>query len=144
MLPPHPAAAGGGDGWVADQAAPMTSSGRMAGLQLFRTRRPWLATNALAWISFNVLAAVIYLHFASKTWIEPELRGEGVGREGDAVVWFGTAFPIALSCFLADIVMLVLAIRIGARTKQWSPLIVARGIGLGWAGAMTIDLARRF
>ena len=104
----------------------------------------WLTLNALAWIFTNFLGAIAFLFFASQTWIEPELRGEDVGREGDAVVWFGTALPVAFACLLLDVVMVVLAVRVGIARKQWSPFLVAGGIGIGWAVTIRIDVAPRF
>lgn len=106
--------------------------------------RRWLTVNAASWIITNGLGALAFLHFASKTWIEPELRGEDVARDGDAVVWFATALPFALACLVADVVMIVLAIRLGLRRRVWSPLVVALCIGLGWALAMAVDVSRRY
>ena len=109
-----------------------------------KSRSVWFTLNALAWIVTNALGAAAFLHFASQTWIQPELRGEDVARDGDAVVWFATALPFALACLLADLVMLALAVRIGVIQKRWSPLMVAGATGVVWAVAMAVDVTHRF
>jgi hypothetical protein len=107
-------------------------------------QRWWIVANALAWLVTNTLGAIAYLWLASKTWIEPQLRGEVVGRAGDALVWGTTALPVALIFLLANLGMVGLSIFTGLRAKNWSLLFVAFAIGLGWALVMAIDLRNRF
>ena len=60
----------------------------------------------MAWVAANVIASAAFLHLASWTWLEPNLRGEHAARGGDAVVWMLGAFPVLAAAALANVVWL--------------------------------------
>lgn len=62
-----------------------------------------------AWIAANLVASAVFLHFASWTWLEPNLRHEHVARDGDALIWMFSAFPVLLIAALANLLWFVLA-----------------------------------
>ena len=70
------------------------------------------------WIATNALGAVAFIYSASKTWLEPELRGENVARGGDAFVWFLSALPILLLFVITDIVWVSFAVVRSAKAKD--------------------------
>jgi hypothetical protein len=85
------------------------------------------------WLVANLLGATTYLWLSSRTWIEPELRGEAVARSGDAVVWFGIALPVPAAFMLADIVWLIRRLR---DKQSLRPMLLA---GFLWTVVLGVD-----
>lgn len=56
------------------------------------------------WLLANLAGAMGYLWLASRTWIEPELRGEDVARGGDAIIWGMTALPVLITFVIANFI----------------------------------------
>ena len=84
-----------------------------------------LPSSALArdrwWIVANLLGAALYLWLASATSLEPELRGEGVARSGDAMVWGSTALPLLALFIVADVAWFV---RRSSRQQTRQPVLL--------------------
>jgi hypothetical protein len=95
------------------------------------------------WITANLLGATVFIWLASQTWIEPELRGEGVARGGDALVWTVTALPILAAFFILDLVWLILTLVKFAKTQAWGSVSPLVATGLLWLCAVLVDLAMR-
>ena len=74
------------------------------------------------WLVANAFGAMAYLWLSSRTWIEPELRGEDVGRAGAAVVWFDTALPVFIGFVIADFVWFLRGTRRGQSRR---PMMLA-------------------
>jgi hypothetical protein len=94
------------------------------------------------WTIINVVAAAAFMHFASWTWLEPNLRGEDVARGGDAVVFMLSAFPIlaiAGICNLVWISLVEVAHRKTAVSRPWPAIIV---IATLWISALTVNRLR--
>ena len=68
-----------------------------------------LKMNMLLIVALNAVGVGVYLAISSRTWLEPELRGESVATGGDAVVWFFTALPVAVAFLVFDSILLVTA-----------------------------------
>jgi hypothetical protein len=94
-------------------------------------------------IAANLVGAAVFLSLASRTWIEPELRGEDVARGGDAVVWAVTALPVLAAFFVLDLVWLALTFAKLAKTQAWGSVSPLVAIGLLWLCAVLVDLAMR-
>jgi len=91
------------------------------------------------WLVANVIGVAAYLHFSSKTWLEPELRGEAVARGGDAVVWALSALPVLATVLVADLMWLSIVTRRGSRTKDWRAMFALFCVGAIWVGTVVID-----
>ena len=94
------------------------------------------------WIAANILGLALYLYFASKTWIEPELRGENVATGGVAMVWGLSALPILLVFFLADGIWFAMGLARGLKRGDWRTLPALVVVGLVWLGTVWFDFAR--
>jgi hypothetical protein len=92
-------------------------------------------------IVLNIIGVASYLATSSRTWIEPELRGEAVATGGDAIVWATTAFPIAVAFVVADSVIFVVASVGLIRTKKWKFNPAALAIPALWVAGFLIDRA---
>jgi len=94
------------------------------------------------WTLVNVVAAAAFLHFASWTWLEPNLRGEDVARGGDALVWMFSAFPILILAGLCNVVWIGLVELESRRSGMGRPLpcfVVIAGV---WISALAVDQLR--
>jgi ABC-type amino acid transport system permease subunit len=91
------------------------------------------------WLASNAVGVVAFLHFASLTWLEPELRGEDVARGGDAFVWFVSALPILVIFLVANFVWLGVTIGRSSGTKHWRPTAVACSVLACWFGVALFD-----
>jgi hypothetical protein len=98
---------------------------------LFRRHRWWFAV--------NLVGLAVYLWLASRTWLEPELRGENVGQAGDAIVWALTALPVLMFAAVANVVWFIMqTIRRPKDDQAWvgpAGLVIA---GL-WVIAFLVD-----
>jgi hypothetical protein len=56
------------------------------------------------WLIFNAAALGVFLVLASRTWLEPELRGISGANGGAGVVWALTALPVLFGTFLLDLI----------------------------------------
>jgi hypothetical protein len=81
----------------------------------------------------NALGVMAYLWLSSRTWIEPELRGESVGRAGDAVVWFGTALPVFIGFVIADYIWFLRRVERGQRPQ---PMML---VAILWVVVFVVD-----
>jgi len=81
----------------------------------------------------NALGAIVYLWLSSRTWIEPELRGESVARSGDAVVWFTTALPVFIGFIIANLVWFI---RRARQDRGRQPMLLAAFM---WVVALGVD-----
>ncbi len=95
------------------------------------------------WIAANLAGAALFLWLASKTWIEPELRGEDVARGGDAVVWLATALPVLAAFFVVNLIWLAVTFAKLAKARAWAPILPLAVTGLLWLFTVRIDLAMR-
>lgn len=95
------------------------------------------------WVGANGLGAIAYLRFASQTWIEPELRGENVGRAGDALIWGITCLPIAAVFLVVDLIWLTGRTRSTAPKERWPSLLPVLAIGAGWFAVLAVDALLR-
>ena len=77
------------------------------------------------WLVANVLGAAAYVWLSSWTWLEPELRGEDVARDGDAIVWSMTALPVFVCFMVADFVWFIRRARQGQSCK---PILLASSL----------------
>lgn len=91
------------------------------------------------WLTANAFGVFAFLYLASKTWIEPELRGQGVATSGVAFVWALSALPVLLVLFLVDVVWLSKAVALGFRSQDWRATMVAMATGAIWVGAVVLD-----
>ncbi|MEG3147017.1 hypothetical protein U1839_20390 [Sphingomonas sp. RT2P30] len=82
----------------------------------------------------NAIGLVLFLWFASQTWIEPELRNEVVARGGDALVFMGTALPVLVLFSLADFYWLWR--RLIAR--RWYSAMLVGVVAIFWMAALRI------
>ena len=85
------------------------------------------------WLAANALGAMAYLWLSSRTWIEPELRGESVGRAGAAVVWFDTALPVFIGFVIADLVWFLRGAR---RGQSRQPVML---VAILWVVVIVVD-----
>jgi hypothetical protein len=85
------------------------------------------------WLVANHLGAATYLWLSSRTWIEPELRGEDVARSGAAMVWFGSALPVLVAFMLTDFVWLIRRLR---DKQSLRPMLLA---GFLWMVVLGVD-----
>ena|ERR1700722_7100315 len=60
-------------------------------------------------VALNAVGVGAYLYVSSRTWLEPELRGQSVATGGDAVVWVFTALPVAVAFLVFDSILLITA-----------------------------------
>jgi hypothetical protein len=90
----------------------------------------------------NVAASFTFIYFASWTWLEPNLRGEDVARDGDAIVWVMGAFPVLAASVIADGVWFVLvALERAKRGASWpAPSLVI--IVAIWVAALLVNWLR--
>lgn len=94
------------------------------------------------WLGANLVGVGLFLWFASRTWLEPQLRGELVATGGDGVIWTLTALPVLGVFFLADLVWLLLATRRGIQTKDWLSATVVSSVAVIWITAAIFDQLR--
>jgi hypothetical protein len=100
------------------------------------------ARTLTAWVAANIIASAAFLHFASWTWLEPNLRGEGVARGGDAVVFMLSAFPILFASALINLLWLLLITRERGRIEAAWPISPVILIAVTWTCALTVNYLR--
>ena len=97
------------------------------------------ARSLTAWVAANLVASAVFLHFASWTWLEPNLRSENVARGADAVVWMFSAFPVLLIAALANLLWFILAgLEQRSSGAPW-PIHATLLVTLIWACAMALN-----
>ena len=94
------------------------------------------------WVAGNIAVSAAFLHFASWTWLEPNLRGENVARGGDALVWITSAFPILLAATLVNLIWLALVARERRKTNVAWPIPAFILVTVVWLSALTVDHLR--
>ncbi len=99
--------------------------------------------SARFWVAANIVGATAFLWLASKTWIEPQLRGEDVARGGDAVVWACTALPVLIAFLVLDGVWLTLVVVRLAKTQAWRSASPLAASAILWLGVICVDIAMR-
>jgi len=95
-----------------------------------------------AWIAANIVASAAFLHFASWTWLDPNLRGQDVARGGDALVWMMSAFPILMVAFLGNLIWFVLVDRERRKTGADWPASATILIAVIWVCVLAVDHLR--
>jgi hypothetical protein len=95
-----------------------------------------------AWIAANIVASAAFLHFASWTWLDPNLRGQDVARGGDALVWMVSAFPILMAAILGNVSWFVLVARERRKTEANWPTSATLLIAIIWVCAVADDHLR--
>ncbi|MGR4863414.1 hypothetical protein [Caulobacter sp. LARHSG274] len=95
------------------------------------------------WVAANLVGVATFLWLASRTWIEPELRGEDVAGGGDAVVWVVTAMPVLAAVFALDLIWCAMVFTKVAKTRTWRALSPLAAMAFLWLCAVLIDLAKR-
>ena len=102
-----------------------------------------LTKNGLAiWMVANVLTSAVFIHFASWTWLEPNLRGEDVARGGDAVVWALCALPVLVIAVVANGIWFALASRERLRSANVWPTSSITVVAAIWIAALVVDHLR--
>lgn len=92
------------------------------------------------WLAANAIGLIAFLHLASKTWIEPELRGlNAAARGGGTFVWTLSAMPVLLVFLFVDIAWLAKAVVRGIESRDWRPIMVVVVTAAIWAGAVALD-----
>ena len=97
------------------------------------------ARGLTAWTIGNVIAASAFLHLASWSWLEPNLRNEEAARGGDALVWTLSAFPVLMLALLANVAWLSLAALERARHNRPWPLSPLAVVAVIWASALVVN-----
>jgi hypothetical protein len=92
-------------------------------------------------LAANAIGLIAYLHLASKTWIEPELRGVPHAIAGTTFVWVLSAFPVLFVFLLVDIAWLCVTISRGFRSRDWWPTTVVMGTAAIWTAAVLLDFS---
>jgi hypothetical protein len=95
-----------------------------------------------AWVATNVIASAAFLHFASWTWLEPNLRHEEVARGGDAIIWILSAFPILAVATLSNLVWMLVAARERRKSEGPWPTPATIVVAIIWACALTVNWLR--
>lgn len=99
-----------------------------------------LGTRGLTvWAIVNVFASAVFIHLASWTWLEPNLRDEAVARAGDAVVWMMLAFPVLGAAAVGNAVWLLLVSRERRRRSEAWPVSTVSLIATIWICALAVD-----
>jgi len=94
-------------------------------------------------LAANAFGLIAYLHLASKTWTEPELRGVPHAIAGPTFVWVLSALPVLFVSFLVDVVWLCVAVFRGIRSPDWWPITVVMGTAAIWTAAVLLDFSNR-
>ena len=91
------------------------------------------------WLIANAAGIALFLYLASKTWIEPELKGLQVATGGAAVVWAFSALPVMLLFLLVDLVWFGRASYRAVKYNAIAPLAVVFLAGAAWVAAAYFD-----
>ena len=92
------------------------------------------------WIAGNIVAILLYLYLSSRTWLEPEFRGEDVATGGDAVVWALSALPVFVVAVVANLAVVVWGAVYRRRHGQWPFTSRSWAIVAAWFAAYVIDV----
>jgi len=92
----------------------------------------------------NVIGVIVFLHFATQEWIEPELADVPGASGGDAMAWGVTALPTLLAFIVIDVMWVIYECVVYLTRKMWRlglyflaiPLAV---VPLMWAIAVYVD-----
>ena len=93
------------------------------------------------WLCANVIGMVLFLHFATKTWIEPELANEPGASGGEFMVWGLSALPIFLLFMLAHFAFGLAAHRQFQTRGSWRGETLVCFTLLCWIGVFLYDNA---
>jgi hypothetical protein len=93
----------------------------------------------LYWVIPNLIGMALFLWFASRTWLEPKLRGVAEASAGDAFVWGVTAFPILAVFIIVNAVWLIRLVYQGLKTKRWLTMWAFALISVLWLTAFMLD-----
>ena len=103
-----------------------------------------LTKNGLTgWMLANVVASAGFVHVASWTWLEPNLRGEDVARGGDALVWALGAFPVLALSALANAIWFAFASQERRRNGEAWPAPSITVVAAMWISVLVVDHFRR-
>lgn len=102
-----------------------------------------LTKNGLTiWVLANVVTSAVFIHLASWTWLEPNLRGESVARGGDAIVWMFGAFPVLAMAVLANTIWIAFVSRERLRREGAWPTSSITIVSAIWICALMVDHLR--
>ncbi len=99
-------------------------------------------TGLTIWMAANVVGSAVFIHFASWTWLEPNLRGDDVARDGDAVVWMLGAFPVLVAAALANAIWFAFASRERLRRSGVWPISSITVVTAVWISSLVVDHLR--
>ncbi|MDB5479732.1 MAG: hypothetical protein JWO83_785 [Caulobacteraceae bacterium] len=91
------------------------------------------------WMLPNVLASAGFVHLASWTWLEPNLRGENVARAGDALVWGFGAFPVLAFSAVANAIWFAFASQERRRNGVVWPVPSIIVVAAIWISVLVVD-----
>ena len=94
------------------------------------------------WVVINLAASAAFTYFASWTWLEPNLKGEDVARDGDVLVWAMGALPVLAVSLIGDGVWLMLIARERARQRVSWPVPFIVIIIATWIAALAVNWLR--
>jgi hypothetical protein len=92
------------------------------------------------WVGANIVAVLLYLYFSSRTWLEPELRGEVVASSGDAFIWAMSALPVFVLAVLLDLAVVFWAARRRRQSAKWPFANWSWVIPALWVAAYAIEI----
>lgn len=94
------------------------------------------------WLLLNTISLLAFLVLASKTWIEPELKGVQAASGGAGVVWALTALPVLVGMILIDLVWFARAVIRAVKLQDRRPMFVALATSAVWSLAVLYDQLR--
>jgi len=99
-----------------------------------------LTKNGLTgWVLANVVASAVFVHLASWTWLEPNLRGEDAARGGDALAWAVSALPaLAIAGFVNAIWFGLASLERRRNGGAW-PVHSITVVAAVWISALVVD-----
>jgi hypothetical protein len=89
-------------------------------------------------LGLNVLGVIVYLLWASQTWIAPQEKGMNTASSGDALVWGVVVLPLFAVFFILNLIWgsLILFHRLWRTGRLWLAVLAI------WAVAIVIDIVR--
>jgi hypothetical protein len=93
------------------------------------------------WVVANLLGLTLFVRFAARTWIEPELANEPGASGGEFMVWGLSALPILLLFILAHFAFGFVARGQRQRSGSWRGEIFVGYTLLCWIAAFLFDNA---
>ena len=89
----------------------------------------------------NICGIILYIFFASKTWVVPGEAGLNMGSS-EPIIWVLLALPILIVFGITDLIWLVVVIVKSRQSNNWQPLWVVILSFFVWVGAFSFDVFR--